>query len=767
MDYKQYGVIGDKETDLESITFDGTQDAYLQNKDDSVTYVKLPENKEKPKLGMSRLLRHSFPGKTDKEILELQGIKWHAKRLTEAQRKVVKKALVKGSIASATALSILSMTGCGNTDTPVVEPTAIETTAEATEETEDKLSLENVSYATLIEALNTGKLNGVELNETQRQFLLEAYNFVNDNAQQEEWEKVTLTDEELEAVNERLVDLGYPRMVGNTAQFGFEENQVIPAMIRLNRNLSNEDIARITGGNLLDISNIMDTKSNEFINSQMQRYLYGGFRNENGLDATHYDVTKLLGFGDHEIEAYNELTALINEYSSFKKDGNREDAQAKMVEIEGRLMDILTSPGYDGYFKEYLGETVFVAAIVESQVENYRTDMTVTVIDSRTGRETEITREAQLFNEYETALVISGLDTFDEEAFMKKYKIDTNRYEMVITPIEGSIVNAVCGEQRERLEEFNEWIKFIPEDELASYREDTLVLKTVIAIMDEGLKDKYPINVQYFNSFSSLYKDLENTNDITNGNRPSMPTIPVLPGTAASSIAAMNVPEGGNPLGLDPATNAALQAQAAANAGAVTASQAAQIEATYNAALQEIYNAAYNYYFGQNVRPTSVTFDPAWLQNSDPFIVNAVNTAHAQADAEKYTHDGGYSGGGTSSVNNGLGPQTDQTAPQAGQAPAATQEVVNNSNQSNIDQQMANVEASTNGNGTGNGTITVPGDTTTTETQAITAQDVNNQPGGPQTNPDAHSTNQAPTQEETYDDYQAALDALNSGYKSK
>lgn len=748
MDYKQYGVIGDKETDLEAVTFTGPEEAYLQHKDDSLTVVELPQNKEKPMLEISRFLRSLFPGKTDEEIQALQGTKWHARKIA-----------AKAKLTGAALFTALGLTACGKT-AQVEETVAPEVTVEATEETEVKLSLENVSYATLVEALKTGKLNDVELNETQRQVLLDTLNFINDNAQKEEWEKVTIEDEEeLEAVNARLADLGYPKMDGNTAQFGFEYNQVIPAVVRLNRNLSNEDIARITGGNLLDVSNIMDTKSNEFIRFQMERYLFGGFRNENGLDANHYDVTELFGFGEHETAAYNELVDLINEYTTAKNDGNKEEAEAKMVEIESRLMKILTSPGYDGYFKEYLGETVFVAASIESQLEGYRTEMTVTVIDSRTGRETEITREAQLFNEYEAAMVISGLDTFDKEAFMKKYNIDTNRYEMVISSIETSIVNEVCDVQREKLEEYNEWIKFISEDELASYREDTLTLKTVIEIMDEGLKDKYPINVQYYNSFSSLYigKDLENTN----GNTNTMPNVPTLPGnTATSSIAAMNVPEGQNPLGLDPATNAQLQAQAAANAGAVTTAQAN----AYNAALQEIYNAAYNYYFGQNVRPTSVTFDPAWLQSSDSFIVNTVTTAHAQADAEKYTHDGGYSGGGTTATNNGLGTISDTTAPTAEQAPAATQEVITNSNQSDIDQQMANVEASTNGNGSAG---TVPGDQTTTETQAITAEDVNSQPGGPQTNPDAHSTNQAPTQEETYDDYQAALDALNSGYKLK
>ncbi len=807
MDYSKYGTVG---KEIFNFDFIGTDKVYIQTTKGKIEKVTLPTNSDKPLLEMSRFLKSVYPRLTEEEIEAKKGTEWHAynpgeakvQEIEEAYKKYMaaKTAKVGVPAAAATLITILCLTGCPNkteseTNTNTNEqPTVEQTLTDANYD--NGFNLDGVSADALVAALNSGTFNGQAINATQAQFLLDAYNFINNNAQQEAWEKVTLTDEELAEVNAQLKALGYAELDGNTVQFGYTYQQVADAMLRF-RELPKEDILSITGGETIDVDNLMNDTSNEFIRSEIIRYLFSKFRNTEELNNDHYNVAELLNFNEKEVNAYNEINALIGEYNALVKEGKEKEAQEKMKEIENWLVDMAYNTEFDkGNLKPYALETIYFAASIESGLNQYKEETTITVYDTVTGRDVEIKIDRKYFDELEGAILVTGLDDFDAINYKKENKI-ADRYEIPTDSIGRGIANESCGEQRDRLIVAAEWIQELRNADLSEekdwamaheldvtsydvnvtydnlgteydkYQNGTFKLVDVIEVMNEGLADKYPMNFEYYTTFRQLVRDY--ANGVTNAD--DLSDIPAFPGVG-------NIPgpqyigtygEGQHPAGLTDAQNAQLQAQAAAAVGAVTESQAA----AYQGSLQSIYEAAYNYYFGQVIFQSAVTFDPAWLNLDDPFIIAAINDAKAQAEAEKHSSNGGLTGGGTVPVNQGLEQITDPTAPKPDNSGATQQEQIVNPNQDDIDNNMAHVEENTpSGNGTGGEVPSVPGDQTTTTTQTITADDVNNQPGAPQTNPGAVSTDQPAPSSSWCDTPEDALALLYSGdgnesYKSK
>lgn len=729
MNYDKYGKVG---KEIDSCTFVGTDTVYIQFTNGKIEKVTLPVNENKPKLEMTRFLRSIYPELTDIEIMEKQGAEWHAYLKTDAEKEEIEKAYAEylkeekhtkairtgaaTGVAAVALLAFLGLHGCGSEDTQT-ETQENTTVTEATTEVkyDEGFNLVDMTPEEVIALLQSGQMN-----QTQADFFLSAYNWINDNAQKEAWETATLTDEQVKEANELLTSMGYEPLEGNEVKFGFTIEEAMSLKIRFG-NYTKEELMSILSGENVEVDKLMNDTSNSGIRNYILYLVYS--------DDLDMNIADLVNFNDNEMAIINEVHGLWKEYKALLKEGKEEEAKEKITEFKNRLIDL----GHNADLEQnnaisFVLRAYLSAGNVMSNAYNYQEEASLHVRDTVTGNDTEIKVELDLFDELTMRTLSLGYEGFNQDDWKKENGIAAKYVLTGIDDVVRSYADMSCSSQEARLVEYNEFASELRSQDVTAettwaavnsvdisegnvlkildnakteydtYTDNTANIYDLAFAIDAKLdKDgKNPINMNYYTTVM-----LRNyVHDINVKVNPYLAPDPnVVIGIPTNPVPTEVTPEQAvAQFGVDAVDRAEEAAAAAvgaydANTPEEQALLATTIQTQTEYTLQQIYNSAFNYYSGENYFQGTIAYDASWINNLDPLVRQEVEWA--MIDAQNYKNDkaqnGQTTGGETTYYENTTTTTTTTTVAPAGETPTTTTTVVTESNQSEIDNQMSQV----------------------------------------------------------------------------
>lgn len=495
----------------------------------------------------------------------------------------------------------------------------------------------------------------------------------------EDWEKVTLTEEEMK-------EYGYdtPECI-----FGFTAEEAHSLALRYNnytvtdenQKVYYDQYVTINGGQEFDVISLVSSPksiSNTAL-SKIQTYYFHS-------EECDLNIENILTFSEKGQDKIDELEGLFREYKILEKDEEKEDeAKEKMAEIKHVLLECAYDTEFDQDAKSYILGTFLPTASRISEMHQYQDTIEIDLYDTKHDKNVTKEIKTALFDEITNRALRLGfaatenVGSFDSESFLENHNIDANRYNLLNVDVERSITDQLCGQQAARLEEANKYIADLRSENLSmevSYagaqnidlssegvsaenlnnvesKYDKLIKGTrnsaeIIELLNDYLKEKgiYPENTAYFmtTKISQMIEEYKNTHGITAGK----PGDEIRGETTHKSVTASDLSSG-------VVYNSAGEVVSAEQAMAEARQQNEQETGVYDAStpeaekeaeekaensdeyknrtalLQGVYDATYNYFYGQTVRETSYSYDSSWASSSDAEIKNRHDTAKNQA----------------------------------------------------------------------------------------------------------------------------------------
>lgn len=762
-DYTNYGVFGENEKDIKKICFVGFETAYIEYNNGELIKVDLPVNEKKEDLEVVRLLRSAYPELKDDEIAELKNDTWYAYKVNTKPAKEVEKvyidyiivkeaedekaeleekvekanarARLAGFIATGGLIvgAIAFAHGCANKNAaPADVQTAIERTVVTGDDTEEvkesknksKVDLSNKTPEEVMKMLENG-----EINQVQATFFLNAYDWIKNNSYREEWQKLTLTDEEVAKANELLTSMGYEPLDGNEVRFNPTIEEAMGLMLRFGK-YTNEELVAITGREEIPVEKIMGEYSNEGIRTNILYLVFS--------DEPEDKIEDLIKFSDEELRKKNEIADLWKEYKTLYAAEKYDEAEAKMKEVKNWLIDFASNAEFDkSDVKGYILRTYLYAALIMSNANNYQDTVSLHVTDSTTQEATDINVKLPLFDELTMRTLATGPKGFDQEAFKKEYGINSK---FVLNDLPAvSKADDSCSAEQERLEAYNKYLNDLETKDIAAeaavadqygadisqegvlenldnanttidnLAKNTASMYDLAFAVDARLEEEglTPKNMDYYrvvylsNYIFAINVRVNPVLDYSTGMIIAQTVTETMQLTEAEAVAAFG--------------EAAVEAAEEAAAGAVGAydaddpgeaeAVAKQVANETAANLQAIYNALFNYYAGE------AYFDingDGNLDNNDipseSYVIEAgsstdelINTeaTWAQEDGTQYKEDkakdGQETGGEYTQIDYSDYSYDTGEAPEA-DTPVVEETVVTDPNQDQINQQVYDVQ---------------------------------------------------------------------------
>lgn len=490
----------------------------------------------------------------------------------------------------------------------------------------------------------------------------------------EDWEKVTLTDEEMK-------ELGYenPECV-----FGFTAEEAHSLALRYNT-YTKDELVTISGGKEFDVTSLItspDSISNKAL-TKIQTYYFNS-------EECNLDIEKLLTFTEAGNNKINELEILFREYKLLDKDEAQADrAKEKMAEIKHVLLECAYDTTFDKDAKSYILSTFLPTASRISEMHQYQDTIEIEVYDTKKDENTTKEIKTALFDEITNRALRLGfaatenVGSFDSKSFLENHDIDADRYNLLNVDVERSITDQLCGEQGEKLVEANEYIADLRSEDHVSEvayagvqgidlsatgteaselnnvatTYDNLTKGThdtakIMEMLNNYLKEKeiYPSNINYFSTtlVSKKIEEYKNTHGITAGK----PGDVIRGETTRRRVTAGDLRSGvvynsaGQIVSADEAMKEAREKNEKETGIYDASTPEAEEEAKEKAEnsdeykertelLQGVYDATYNHFYGQKVRNTSYLYDSSWANSSDSEIRSRHDTAKSQAEERK------------------------------------------------------------------------------------------------------------------------------------
>lgn len=529
---------------------------------------------------------------------------------------------------------------------------------------------------------------------------------INENGS-ESWQRETLTPELMEKY-------GY---TDAEAIYGFTAEEAYSLALRFG-NYSKDEYVKITGGNLIDTTMVMND-SYSMSNGAMNTII-GYYVNSPECDL---NIENIINFNDNEIAKIKEFEGLFKEYHTLESEEDKEkEAEAKMKEIKDKLVEYANSVDSEQVdAKSYILRTFVPAASIISVKYDYKDTITLNLYDIEKDEQVQQEVKTDMFDEISMRTLVYGFagennsaGEFVEKEFLEQHDISSEKYQLLTTETGMSIADSSCASQLARLEEVNNYITSLSKDKLAELTVDTVAPEVMFKEINDELKasNKYPKNISWFSQAKITETEIEykDTHGITSGHvgdyvndeekHKEQVNVTKEEMTTGNSYAE---DKNGNKVDIKDAID---EAEKEATKNEVETEQAAQQAALKRQAmLQGVYDATYNYYAGEAHRSTSYSYNASWATSSDTAVVSQYNKGMADGLAYKNAKaQAGLTTGGQTNIDSKYQNAETTTTPQtpstnegytSNEAPTDFVPVANNTNitEADIDTYIASLSS--------------------------------------------------------------------------
>jgi len=411
---------------------------------------------------------------------------------------------VAGFILGATAtIGAVSLGACGFFDKEE-EPVVTETVTEDTVVEEKEAPVPEVKAPTVdIEELS---LEGKDwdwyvanADDTfQKEFFTETEDFLMEINNSEDWMEKDITPE----MKEELEKIGI-FTEGDKYVEGIEVEELVTARI-INGRYSNEELAAIMHGQRIDVDSLVnstESEYNQFIRAVQRIYLNG--------DKQHYGFDKILGFNEIESQALNHFEDELFEIKNLFKKGKTKEAEAKLKEVKSEIVAYAyaTNDGQEKA-KPFILKTLYEDFNILSNLGQFKDTVEVHLYDSIDNVDVYLEIETDLYDEITNRKVNEGfLACYDNEGneikqgfnsieFLKKFNLDSNRYEVIVDDNGVSKSNQFNSDLIEFFDDYNNYLSKNPD--IAEAIKNTYKPEEIIELMKQFLikNNKQPLNTQ-------------------------------------------------------------------------------------------------------------------------------------------------------------------------------------------------------------------------------------------------------------------------------
>ena len=361
------------------------------------------------------------------------------------------------------------LSSCGKQEEPVAEP-VVETTIEETPEIETAVNQYQADFF--------NKFNETQISASEKTTDL----------------KHTITEEEAKVLEK---EWNYVVPADNmVANFAFEGLERFATNVRF-INYSNEELAKITGGQELDIGTIMDSSdslSNLYM-TDTSELLFLGIQENKVME--YYNIREQFpDITEQQASEFERFQTKANEYAKLLAEGKEKDAEKLMQEIRDDFeYYIFSSTNDEDTFKPFVARVWGTTFSIESQMRQYKHDLTLTVFDTKTGDNVEKTiKGTALFDEVLMRNAVLGwqdCSTIDVNGnAVRSATIEglSDRYAVVMDEATAE-ADRFNSNELERFEDYNNWIVTLKS-------ENTQMDSSVIG---QFVLDHPEINVTYVN----------------------------------------------------------------------------------------------------------------------------------------------------------------------------------------------------------------------------------------------------------------------------
>ena len=265
-----------------------------------------------------------------------------------------------------------------------------------------------------------------------------------------------LTSEDIEKAKTQGITLdekaGY-------ANFGFTAEELFAANLRWGATFTNEELAAINHGEMIDIDKIMssaDSDSNTF-----EEHLIDLLLNDDELNFSIKDSFNRLS--DEEAKEFDQFLPMYKEFKQLINDGKIDEAKAKMKEMKHVLVEYAFGDNSEnGKIQGLVVGTWATTLSIESQIYQFQEDITYTVFDTKTGKELEKTVKQNVMDEVTMRKLVLGF---------KDCPLTANGYAATIaglpenfvveTDVPDSIVDLRLSTEVKAMEDYNAYVALI------------------------------------------------------------------------------------------------------------------------------------------------------------------------------------------------------------------------------------------------------------------------------------------------------------------
>ena len=216
-----------------------------------------------------------------------------------------------------------------------------------------------------------------------------------------------LTEDDFKNAKEAGITLDETKDYANE---GFDAEEVYAALLRWGSEKDNKELAKINAGEEINIEKVMSSSksdSNRFEEDLIMMLLL-----DDELDELPNKMEKL--FGD-EAKEFNQFFSMYKEFKTLKNDGKIDEAHNKMNEIKEAYSEYAFGDNSEN--DRIFGLTVATWGTVfstESQICQFRDNVTYTFFDTNTGKEVEKTFKTNTWDEVLSRSSILGFKNCSE-----------------------------------------------------------------------------------------------------------------------------------------------------------------------------------------------------------------------------------------------------------------------------------------------------------------------------------------------------------------
>lgn len=332
----------------------------------------------------------------------------------------------------------------------------------------------------------------------QKEFFTETEDFLMEINNSEPWMEKDITPE----MKEDLEKIGI-FTEGDKYVEGIEVEELVAARI-LNGRYSNEELATIMHGQRIDVDSLVnstESEYNQFIRAVQRIYL--------NSDKQHFGFDKILGFNEIETQALNHYEDALFEIKSLFKEGKTKEAEAKLKEVKSEIVAYAyaTNDGQEKA-KPFILKTLYEDFNILSNLGQFKDTVEVHLYDSVDNIDIYLEIETDLYDEITNRKVNEGfLACYDKEGneikqgfnsieFLKKFNLDSNRYEVIVDDNGVSKSNQFNSDLIEFLDDYNNYLSQNPD--LAEATKNTYNPEEIMELMKQFLikNNKQPLNTQ-------------------------------------------------------------------------------------------------------------------------------------------------------------------------------------------------------------------------------------------------------------------------------